>query len=363
MNIPMVDLKLQYQRLQSDIDQAVLDALQNAHYILGPNVTEFEKECADFLGCKYALGVSSGTEALHLALRACGIGEGDEVITPAFTFIATVEAILYCGATPVFIDIDRDNFNTDLTQLESLITDKTKAILPVHLYGNPVNMTKLMDIAQKHQLKVIEDCAQSIGATWKEKATGTFGDCGCFSFYPSKNLGGFGDGGLITTNSDEIYQDLLALRNHGSYTRYHHEKMGYNSRLDELQAAILRVKLKHLRDFNENRARAAAEYTRQLKNVVITPQLDESGTHIFHQYTILHPKRDVIQKALQAEDIASAIYYPIPIHQQPLFDGKYDDIELPVTVELTAECLSLPIYPELTTEQITRICDVIKQAV
>jgi dTDP-4-amino-4,6-dideoxygalactose transaminase len=363
MSIPMVDLKQQYQNLKAEIEPAVCQALDDAHYILGPNVTAFEQEAAAYLGVKHAVGVASGTDALELALLACGIGPGDEVITPSFTFIATVEAILYCGATPVFIDIDRSNFNIDIAQIESLITDKTKAIMPVHLYGNPVNMPAIMKIANHHQLKVIEDCAQSFGATWQEQQTGTFGDAGCFSFYPSKNLSGFGDGGLITTSSDAIYHDLIALRNHGSYTRYHHEKLGYNSRLDEIQAAILRVKLKHIDEFNQQRYQAAQHYARALQNIVTTPKLDDNNQHIFHQYTILHPKRDAIQTALKANDIASAIYYPIPIHKQPLFAGKYDDLDLPVTEALTEECLSLPMFPELTETQTEQICQTIKRAV
>lgn len=361
--IPMVDLKKQYhERLKPEIDAAVIAALDDANYIMGPNVKALEQECAQFLGVKYAIGVASGTDALHLALRALNIGPGDEVITPSFTFIATVEAILYCGATPVFIDIDRSNFNIDLKQIERLITPKTKAIMPVHLYGQPVNMTELMAIANKHQLPVVEDCAQSFGATWNGQQTGTFGDIGCYSFYPSKNLGAYGDAGLMVTNSDAIYHDLIALRTHGSYTRYHHEKLGYNSRLDDIQAAILRVKLKYLPTFNQERFNVAEQYTRALADIVTTPTLTPNAQHIFHQYTILHPERNKIQQALQAANISSAIYYPIPIHRQALFAGKYDQLDLTVTDEYTAQCLSLPMYPELTTEQINQITHIIRQA-
>lgn len=359
----MVDLQLQYENLQTEIEPAVNQALQDAQYILGPNVKAFEQEAAQYIGAEYSLGVASGTDALHLALLACGVGTGDEVITPSYTFIATVEAILYCGATPVFIDIDAENFNLDLTQLDSLITSKTKAILPVHLYGNPVNMTEVMTIAKKHKIKVVEDCAQSFGADWQGKKTGSFGDVAAYSFYPSKNLSCLGDGGLITTNDKSIYNDIVALRNHGSYTRYHHEKLGYNSRLDEIQATILRIKLKHIDRFNQQRHANAMHYSKLLKGVVTTPNDNANGLHIFHQYTILHPERDKIQAALQQCDIASAIYYPIPIHLQPLFDGKYNSINLPVTTDLTKQCLSLPMYPELTSEQIGEICDVIKRAV
>ncbi len=363
MSIPMVDLKLQYNNLKKEIDTAVIDSLEQAHYILGPNVTALEKECAEFLKVKHAIAVASGTDALHLALIACGVGPGDEVITPSFTFIATVEAILYCGATPIFIDIDKDNYNMNLSQLENLISPQTKVIMPVHLYGNPANMPKILTVANKHKLQVVEDCAQSIGALWEGQATGSFGDIGCFSFYPSKNLGAFGDAGLITTNSDELYKDLIALRNHGSYTRYHHEKLGYNSRLDDIQAAVLRVKLNHLNDFNNNRAKNAAEYSKRLADIVTVPSTEPNNKHIFHQYTILHPERDKIHQALQQEGISSAIYYPIPIHRQPLFKGQYDDLDLPVTEDITKQCLSLPMYPELTISQIEKICHVIRTAI
>jgi dTDP-4-amino-4,6-dideoxygalactose transaminase len=362
MSIPMVDLKQQYQNLKSEIEPAVCAAMDNAHYVLGPNVQAFEQECADYLGVKHTVAVASGTDALHLALRACGVGPGDEVITPSFTFIATVEAILYCGATPVFIDIEANNFNLDLAQLATLLTEKSKAILPVHLYGNPVAMDSLMAFAKQHDLKVIEDCAQSFGATWQEKQTGSFGDAGCFSFYPSKNLSCFGDGGLVSTNDDAVYKDLIALRNHGSYTRYHHEKLGYNSRLDEIQAVVLRVKLKHIDAFNQARAKAANMYAEQLADLVTVPTEQADGKHIYHQYTILHPQRDKIQQALREHDIASAIYYPLPIHKQPLFKGQYDNIAVPVTVDINSRCLSLPMFPELTKSQIDEICQVIRNA-
>jgi len=363
MSIPMVDLKQQYQNLRKEIDQAVNEALINAHYILGPNVQAFEQEAADYLGVKHAIGVASGTDALHLALLACDIKPGDEIITPAFTFIATLEAILYCGATPVFIDIDPDNFNLDLMQLESLINKKTKAIIPVHLYGNPVNMIELLHIADKHHLQVIEDAAQSFGARWEQRQTGSFASCGCYSFYPSKNLGAYGDGGLLVTNSDTIYEDLIVLRNHGSYTRYHHEKLGYNSRLDEIQAAILRVKLRYIDQFNQQRHAAAQYYSQLLHSLVKIPQEDPRGQHIYHQYTMLHPKRDQIQTALHKANIASAIYYPIPLHRQALLGNKYHAIHLPNSDIASLQCLSLPIFPELTHEQIETICTTIKQAI
>ncbi len=363
MSIPMVDLHQQYQTLKEEIEPVVLDTLSEADYIMGENVKAFEHEVANYLDVKYALGVASGTDALHLALRACGVQPNDEVITPAFTFISTIEAILYCGATPIFVDIDSNNFHLDLSQLATLITPKTKAILPVHLYGNPVNMPALMSLANQYQLLVIEDAAQSFGATWNGQQTGSFGTVGCFSFYPSKNLSAFGDGGMIVTNSEKIYADLIALRNHGSYTRYHHEKLGYNSRLDEIQAAILRIKLKYINCFNEKRYSAAQYYSQLLNGKVETPQESKTAKHIYHQYTILHRKRDAIQAALQQEEIASMIYYPIPLHQQILFNNKYANLSLPNTKIVSQRCLSLPMFPELTTAQIEKVCAVIHTAI
>ena len=251
--IPMVDLKGQYHALKDEIDAGLLAALENTQFILGPNVRAFEEEAAAFLGARHAVGVASGTDALHLALIAAGIGAGDEVITTPFTFIATAEAIRYVGAVPVFVDIDPRSFNLDLNQVEAALTPKTKALLPVHLFGQPMDMVAVCALAERHGLTVVEDCAQSFGADQGGKMTGTFGVAGCFSFFPSKNLGGYGDGGLITTDSADIDKHLRVLRNHGSWERYHHSEIGFNSRLDELQAVILRVKLKHMEEFTAGR--------------------------------------------------------------------------------------------------------------
>lgn len=361
--IPMVDLKVQYQELKDEIDQAILDALSATQFILGPNVQAFEKEAADYLGVKHAISCASGTDALHLALLASGIGPGDEVITTAFTFIATAEAIEYVGATPVFVDIDPKTFNIDVEHIEAAINDKTRAIIPVHLFGQPANMDRVMAIADKHKLKVIEDCAQSFGADINGKMTGGIGDAGCHSFFPSKNLGCYGDGGMVTTNDDNIAEQLLMLRNHGSKVRYHHDIIGYNSRLDELQAVILRIKLKRIETFNRERRRAAHYYSNALQELVIPPQEDGIGTHVYHQYTALSPKREQIMATLSDNKIASAIYYPIPLHQQKVFASAYTDIPLPVTEKVASECFSLPIFPELKNEQIDQIVEVIQSAV
>jgi len=363
MNIPMVDLKQQYQAIKQDIDQALAQVLDSTHFILGPNVQAFEQEAAAYLGVKHAIACASGTDALHLALRAAGLGAGDEVITPAFTFIATAEAISYVGATPVFVDIDPCTFNLDPALVEAAITPRTRALLPVHLFGQPADLAPLKDLCAKHDLLLIEDCAQSFGAAYAGRMTGGFGLAGCFSFFPSKNLGCYGDGGLVTTNDDALARELLVLRNHGSRQRYHHAIIGYNSRLDEMQAAILRVKLRHIDEYNRLRRRNAHLYNEGLKGLPLaTPLEDGKGVHVFHQYTLLLDGRDRVQKALGDAGIASAIYYPIPLHRQEVYRDLMAGVSLPVTEQVAERVLSLPMYPELSSEQISRICQVIAGA-
>lgn len=359
--IQMVDLKIQYQDLREEIEAGLQDALQNCHFVLGPNVQAFEKEAADYLGVKHAIGVASGTDALHLALLAAGIGEGDEVITTAFTFIATAEAIRYVGATPVYVDIESGTFNIDPDRVEAAITEKTTAIMPVHLFGQPVDMSRLQAICDKHDLKLIEDCAQSFGATINGVQTGSIGISAGFSFFPSKNLGAFGDGGLVATQSDELAEQVLMLRNHGSKVRYYHDIIGFNSRLDEIQAVILRTKLKRIEQYNDGRRRVAHSYSKQLADLPLqTPFEDGKGRHVYHQYTLLSDRRDDIIEALKKNDIASAIYYPIPLHQQNVFKMEYVGVQLPITEEVSSRCFSLPIYPELSEPDISRIVDVIR---
>jgi len=363
--IPMVDLKGQYQALRAEIDPALQEALESTQFILGPNVRTFEDEVAAYIGTRHAVGVASGTDALHLALLAAGIGEGDEVITTPFTFIATAEAIRYIGATPVFVDIDPQTFNLDTDQVAAAVTGRTRALLPVHLFGQPVDMEPLFATAREHGLKVVEDCAQSFGATLDGRQTGALGDAGCFSFFPSKNLGGFGDGGLITTDSDAMAEHLRVLRNHGSWQRYHHSEIGVNSRLDELQAAILRVKLRHIDEFNRERRRVAHRYSAALADLpdVTPPHEDGIGRHVYHQYTVLTPHRDAIQKALADREIASAIYYPIPLHRQEVFAEACRGVSLPVSEDVAARCLSLPVFPEMTDEQVDTVIETIRTAV
>ncbi len=364
MQIPMVDLKIQYHQLQTEIDAAVNAVLESAYFILGPQGSAFEQEVAAYLGVKHAIGVASGTDALHLALRAAGLGPGDEVITSPFTFIATAEAIAYVGATPVFVDIDPQTFNIDVEQAAAAITPATKAILPVHLFGQPADLAPLKQFCDDRDLLLIEDCAQSCGALYGDKMTGTWGDLGCYSFFPSKNLGCFGDGGLIVTDNDDLAAEVKVLRNHGSRERYHHSVIGYNSRLDDLQAAILRVKLKHLDRFNGQRRENAHRYSAGLiKLGLAAPFEDGKGVHVYHQYTLMTDQREVIQKELAAAGIASAVYYPIPLHQQEVFAATCRDVSLPISESVAQKVLSLPIYPELTADQVDLVLETIERAI
>lgn len=359
--IPMVDLKGQYHILKNEIDSGILAALENTQFILGPNVGAFEKETADYLGVKHAIGCASGTDALHLALAAAGIGPGDEVITSPFTFIATAEAIRYVGATPVFVDIDPKSFNIDPALIEAAITPRTKAVLPVHLFGQPADLKAIDEICKSRGLLLIEDCAQSFGAAIDGRMTGSFGAFGCFSFFPSKNLGCYGDGGLVTTNDDALADNLKMLRNHGSRVRYHHDVIGYNSRLDELQAVILRVKLKHIDEYSAGRRRVAHLYSSLLQGSLLTPPAEDGiGVHVYHQYTALTDRRDAVMEALTKEQIASAVYYPIPLHRQNVFAQDYAGVTLKVSEEVASRCMSLPVFPEMTDEQVRKVVEVIK---
>ncbi|MDZ4154185.1 DegT/DnrJ/EryC1/StrS family aminotransferase [Methylicorpusculum sp.] len=360
--IPMVNLKAQYEEIRDEIEQGIAETIANCSFILGPNVQNFEKEAAEYLGVKHAVGVASGTDALHLALLAEGIGAGDEVITTPFTFIATAEAICYVGATPVFVDIDPKSFNIDPDAIEAAITPKTKAIMPVHLFGQPADLSRIQPLCEKHGLKLIEDCAQSFGARVKGRQTGSFGSSAGFSFFPSKNLGAFGDGGLVVTQSDEIAEKLKMYHNHGSKVRYYHDVIGYNSRLDDIQAVILRVKLKRIEQYNAGRRRAAHLYSELMADLPLsTPFEDGLGEHVYHQYTLLCDRRDDVLKTLQDQQIGCAVYYPVPLHKQNVFKDAYAHVKLPVTEQVSATCLSLPICPSLEDKTIEQIVGVIRK--
>ena len=361
--IPMVNLKAQYAEIKDEIEQGLNETIANCSFILGPNVQAFEKEATEYLGVKHAIGVASGTDALHLALLAAGIGEGDEVITTAFTFIATAEAIKYVGAKPVFVDIDPKTFNIDPEKIEAAISDKTAAIMPVHLFGQPADLATIKTLCDKYDLKLIEDCAQSFGATIDGKQTGSIGDAAGYSFFPSKNLGAFGDGGLVATNNDDIAAKVKQLRNHGSDVRYYHDVIGFNSRLDEMQAVVLRAKLKRIEQYNQARRHAAHLYSELMADLPLTtPFEDGLGIHVYHQYTLLCERRDEVLKALQNKQIGCAIYYPVPLHQQNVFKEECAGLSLPVTESVAANCMSLPICSHISDEEIKEITNIIKNA-
>jgi len=363
MIIPMVDLKKQFSDIKDELFVMLTEILESSQYILGPKVLELEKKIAEYHGVTEAVGVASGTDALHLSIEALGIGEGDEVITTPFTFFATAEAVLYTGATPVFVDIERDTMNIDPEKIEPAITKRTKAILPVHIFGHPAEMEKIAAVAKEHELKIIEDCAQSFGASIHGRKTGSLGDAGCFSFYPSKNLGAFGDGGMVLLNDPSVADDIRKLRNHGSRGSYKHESVGFNSRLDEIQAGVLLVKMKRIEAYNTKRRQKAALYRKLLSERVERPVERPGCPHVYHQYTIRSGKRDEIQKRLRENDISSVVYYPTPLHIQEAVNFLgYKKGDFPVAEETSEKVLSLPMYPELEEVSIARIADIINNA-
>ena len=356
MNISMVDLKVQYQTYKQELDKAVIDVMESTAFINGPEVSAFEREMAEYSKIKYGVGLASGTDALLMALLALGIGKGDEVIVPTFTFIATSEMVSRAGATPIFVDIDPDTFNIDPNDVRRKITPKTKAIIPVHLYGQCADLDAITSIAKEHNLKVIEDCAQAQGATWKGKQVGTIGDIGCFSFFPTKNLGGFGDGGLVITDDEKVAETIKALRNHGSFKRYYHSLHGFNSRLDSMQAAILRVKMHHLERWISLRRDVASRYNKALKNSAYNLPKEgykDLAPHTYNQYTIKVPeKRNELQTFLTEKGIASMIYYPLSLHKQEIYkEYGYKQGDFPASESVEDHVLSIPVYPELTIEQ------------
>jgi dTDP-4-amino-4,6-dideoxygalactose transaminase len=356
--VPFVDLRAQYHANKQEIDSAITRVLESGQFVLGPEVAAFEDEFAAYCNVGHAVAVNSGTSALHLALLAAGIGPGDEVVTVPFTFVATVAAIHYTGATPVFVDIGSRCFTLDPSQLEAAITPRTRAIIPVHLYGQPADMGPILEIARQHRLLVIEDAAQAHGAEYKGRRVGGLGDLGCFSFYPAKNLGAYGEGGLVTTNNPEYARALRLLRDWGAEHKYRHLLRGYNYRMEALQGAILRVKLRHLEDWTEARRRHAARYDTLLANSDIrTPQAMPYARHVYHVYTVRVARRDAVQKALSAEGVQTGIHYPIPVHRQPAYeDPRYREGDFAVAEQAAQEVLSLPLFPEMTDEQIATVC-------
>lgn len=341
---------------------AMAQVVDSSQFILGPEVGALEKEIARMTHSKAAIGVNSGTDALLIALKALDLGPGDEVLVPDFSFMATASAVMLAGATPVMVDIEPETFMLDLTAAEKKLTKKTKAIIPVHLYGQAANMTALMAFAKQAKLLVIEDAAQALGATWKGKAAGTFGDFGCLSFFPTKNLGGLGDGGMLLTQKAKLAQRAVRLRQHGAHHKYIHEEVGYNSRLDTLQAAALMVKLPYLPWWNERRQSMAAAYSAGLKELVQVPQVQPGATHVFHQYAILTAGRDRLQLFLKGRQISTAVHYPLPLHRQPAFSMLASAQKAyPVANAVAHQVLCLPIAPEISDQDVRRVIAGIKQ--
>ncbi|WHY71613.1 DegT/DnrJ/EryC1/StrS family aminotransferase [Fictibacillus enclensis] len=356
MKVPMLDLSEQYQSLKEEIFASLEEIMSGSRFILGDNVKKLEQDVADYSSAKYGVGVANGSDALHISLLGCGVKAGDEVIVPAFTFFATAGAVARAGAVPVFVDIDPKTYNIDPAKIEAAVTEKTKAIIPVHLYGQMADMEPIAEIAKKHNLAIIEDAAQAIGSKYKGKNVGELGTTATYSFFPTKNLGGYGDGGMIITNDDDIAETMRVIRVHGSKPKYYHHILGYNSRLDELQAGILNVKFPHLNTWSEARREKAAVYTEllneKLGDLVVTPFVEEHNYHVFHQYTIQVPDRSGLQEFLKEKGIGSMIYYPKPLHLQPVFSELgYKEGDLPETEKAAETVLSLPMFPELKREQ------------
>ena len=392
MNIALIDLKAQYESLSDELNKAALEVLSSANYILGKNVVEFEKEFAEYVGVKHAISVGNGTDALVIALKAMGIGEGDEVITTPFTFFATAESISAVGATPVFVDVDKNTFNIDVTKIEEKITSKTKAIMPVHIFGQSADMDEINKIAKKHNLLVIEDACQAIGGKYKGRNIGSLGDVACFSFFPTKNLGCAGDGGMIVTDNDDLAVIIRALRTHGSgengqkafnllngveedimqaksgndtvYNplKYYNYLIGYNSRLDAIQAALLRVKLKEIDNWNSKRREIVDIYNNEFKELdLVTPVCDDKNEHVYHMYILQSENRNEVLEKLKERGVATGVYYPVPLHLQKVYKNLgYKEGDMPVSEYLSHRTFAIPVYPELTEEQIKYIVESIK---
>lgn len=356
-HIPVLDLSPEINKLWPDLKAAFERVMHSGAFINGPDVQAFEQECAAYLGVKHAIGMNSGTDALFIGLEALGVGPGDEVITTPFTFFATAEAISRVGATPVFVDIDPETYNINTNKIEEKITKKTKVIIPVHLFGHACEMDKILSLAKTYRLKVLEDCAQCFSGEFRGRKLGAIGDAGAYSFFPSKNLGGFGDGGLMTTNDDQVAERARMIRSHGSRKKYFNEVVGYNSRLDTLQAAMLRVKLPHIDQQSEGRRRVAREYSEHLRNIpgLVAPTEKDYAKHVFHQFTVRvqSGKRDQIQAALKSKGIETMIYYPVPMHKLPIY--SHMTVALPNSELAAAEVLSLPIWPEMENQTIGHV--------
>jgi dTDP-4-amino-4,6-dideoxygalactose transaminase len=361
--IPYLDLPAQIRSVRKELDAAIARALDNCSFCLGPDVAQFEKDFAQFCGAQHALGFNSGTSALHVAMRLLDVGPGDEVITTPYTFIATSWAISYVGAKPVYVDIDDATFNLNPKLIERAITPRTKAIMPVHLYGHPFDVDAIQEICRKHKLPLVEDAAQAVGAKYQDKSVGTFGDISCFSFYPAKNLGACGEGGALVTNNAALAARAKSLREHGSTQRYHHDEVGYNYRMEGFQGAVLGVKLKHLAKWNSERRRVAQRYAELLADTPLQlPREADYAESAWHLYTVRHPRRDELKKYLDDNGVGNAVHYPIPLHLQKVYASLgHKPGDFPVAEKAAREVLSLPMFPELTDAQVQRVVEVIKE--
>ncbi|HWW46424.1 MAG TPA: DegT/DnrJ/EryC1/StrS family aminotransferase [Xanthobacteraceae bacterium] len=362
--VPFLDLKRQYQNIKNEMDAAIGQVIESSHFVLGPDVSAFEERFAPFCEARHCIAVNSGTSALHLALLAADIGPGDEVITVSLTFVATTAAILYSGARPVFIDVDPATWTMDPGLIEAAITPRTKAIIPVHLHGLMADMDPIMEIAERHGLIVIEDAAQAHGAEYKGRRAGSIGQLGCFSFYPGKNLGAFGEGGAVVTSDDHLARKIAMLRDWGQEAKYRHVMLGYNYRMDGIQGAVLNVKMNYIDAWTEARRAVAAKYDELLKGLpLILPSHPTERRHVYHVYAVASPHRDELIDALKAADIATGIHYPVPVHLQPAYSDLGSSAgDLPITERLTSQFLSLPIYPEMTDDQISEVATAVRAA-
>jgi dTDP-4-amino-4,6-dideoxygalactose transaminase len=365
MNVPFLDLSAHHSPLREEFERVIADVIDSGAFAGGPFVEKFETDFSSFCGCEHAIGVGSGTEALWLSLLACEIGPGDEVITVPNTFMATAEAITFSGAQPMFVDVDERTYTMDPAALEAAITAQTKAITPVHLFGQPADMDPILEIAREHDLVVIEDAAQAHGAKYKGRTAGTLGDAGCFSFYPGKNLGAFGEAGAVVTNNGDLRDKIRTLRDHGQVRKYHHSMIGWNCRMDGIQAAVLRVKLRHLEQSNALRRRHAGRYNAAFAGIdeIIIPFEAPYATHVYHVYAVRVPRRDEVMSILRGRGIQTAIHYPVPIHLQPAYEMlRYEMGDFPVSEQIARELISLPMFPELTNIQIDAVAETLKDS-
>lgn len=365
MELKTIDIARQYKNLKKEMQKAIWNVLEKQSFILGEQVEKLETDFAKYCNVKYGVGCGSGTAALFLAIDSFGFNRNDEIITTPFTFIATASSIISAGLKPVFVDIDESTYNIDVKKIENAITKKTSAIIPVHLYGQPCDMDELMKLSKKYKLEIIEDCAQAHGAEYKNKKVGAFGKTSCFSFYPGKNLGAYGDAGIVLTNDEKICDKLKLLRNHGRHTKYYHEIHGYNHRIDGIQGAVLNVKLKYLDNWNSRRQQIAKLYDEYLKDTeLLLPKVGKNRTHVYHLYVVRHPDRDRIIEQLKEYKIFSVIHYGTPLHLQPCFaDLKYKKGSFPVSEKVANEVFSLPMFPELTDREVKYICDCLKKII